>query len=131
MHGEKNQGRSGLHEAGWLDGFEPGIPALRFDLGLPMKWAVVANGLQGVGRISDMSQGNIAVPVDHKPVVHEIETTSNEEPLPVTLLELVKAVSEVSDNEREVIATVVYMLSTGRVRLSGSFRDASLTQLCG
>ena len=78
-----------------------------------------------------MGGPSIAVPVDHFPIVHEVETNSSEEPLPVTLLELVKAVSEVSDNEREVVATVVYMLSTGRIRLSGSFRDTPLSKLCG
>lgn len=48
------------------------------------------------------------------------------EVLEVTLLELVTAVSEVADNEREVIATVVHMLASGRVRLCGTFRGQRL-----
>ena len=39
-----------------------------------------------------------------------------------TLLELVRAISEVTDDEREVVATVLHMLSTGRARLCGNFR---------
>ncbi len=46
-----------------------------------------------------------------------------EPPLPVTLLELVEAVSDVTESDVEVVATVIHMLETGRVRLCGSFRD--------
>jgi hypothetical protein len=42
----------------------------------------------------------------------------------VTLLELVDAVSESARTEAEVIATVVYMVNSGRVRLAGNFRGA-------
>lgn len=41
-----------------------------------------------------------------------------------TLLELVKAVSEVSRDEREIIAVVVDLLERGRARLVGNFRGA-------
>ena len=44
----------------------------------------------------------------------------------VTLLELVKAVSEVSDNETEVIGTVAFMLASGSVELRGSFCNETL-----
>jgi hypothetical protein len=40
-----------------------------------------------------------------------------------TLLELVKAVSEVARDEREIVAVVVDLLARGRARLIGSFRD--------
>jgi hypothetical protein len=40
-----------------------------------------------------------------------------------TLLELVRVVSEVTDDETEVVATVQHLLASGRVRLCGSFRD--------
>ena len=43
-----------------------------------------------------------------------------------TLLELVRAVSEITDDDREVVATVMEMLRSGRVRLCGSFRGATL-----
>lgn len=79
-----------------------------------------------------MSQPNTAVPVHHVPAVHEIPMEARDEAPPsVTLLELVKAVTEVSETEAEVIATVVYMLSSGSVRLSGNFRDTPPAQLCG
>jgi len=44
----------------------------------------------------------------------------------VTLWELVWAVSQVADNEREVIATVAHMLQSGSVRLCGNFRDCPI-----
>ena len=40
----------------------------------------------------------------------------------VTLLELVEAVGDVTDDETEVVATVVHMLRSGTVKLRGSFR---------
>ena len=51
------------------------------------------------------------------------------EPVRVTLLELVEAVSEVSENEAEVVGTVCYMLSTGSVELTGTFRNEPISQL--
>ena len=39
-----------------------------------------------------------------------------------TLLDLVRAVGEVTDDDREIVATVLHMLRSGRVRLSGNFR---------
>jgi hypothetical protein len=42
----------------------------------------------------------------------------------MTLLDLVKAVSEHAPSEAEVIATVVYLVNSGRVRLCGSFKGA-------
>jgi hypothetical protein len=46
--------------------------------------------------------------------------------LEVTLWELVWAVSQVADNEREVVATVAHMLDSGSVRLCGNFRDCPI-----
>ena len=40
----------------------------------------------------------------------------------VTMLDLVTAISEDAVSEAEVIATVVYMVNSGRVRLNGNFR---------
>lgn len=78
-----------------------------------------------------MGHSSIAVPIDHVPVVHEIETDSPQQSRSMTLLELVEAVSEVAETENEVLATVAYMLNSGRVRLSGSFRDTPPAKLCG
>ncbi len=41
---------------------------------------------------------------------------------PVTLLELVQAVVESCDDDREVVATILSLLDSGRVRLCGNFR---------
>lgn len=41
-----------------------------------------------------------------------------------TLLEVVTAVAEYSDNEAELIATVVHLVNSGAVRLCGNFRGA-------
>lgn len=41
-------------------------------------------------------------------------------PVRVTFLDLVKAVSEVSNTETEVVATVTYMLTSGSVELIGA-----------
>jgi len=78
-----------------------------------------------------MGLTNCTIPVDHIPAIHEIETNPSDEPQPLTLLELIEAVSDVSETEQETLATVIYMLNSGRVRLSGSFRDTPITQLCG
>ena len=45
-------------------------------------------------------------------------------PLNVTLLDLMTAVAEHASSEAELIATVVYMVNHGSVRLAGSFKGA-------
>jgi hypothetical protein len=42
----------------------------------------------------------------------------------VTLLDLVTAVSEYARSDGEVIATVVWLVNSGQVRLGGNFRGA-------
>ena len=42
----------------------------------------------------------------------------------VTLLELIAIVSEYAESERELLATVVYMVNGGSVRLCGNFSGA-------
>jgi hypothetical protein len=44
------------------------------------------------------------------------------EPVDTTLLDLVHAVSQETDDEREVVATVLHLIRTGRARLTGNFR---------
>ena len=39
-----------------------------------------------------------------------------------TLLELVTAICEATDDDQEVVGTVLHLLDTGRVRLCGNFR---------
>ena len=45
----------------------------------------------------------------------------------VTLLELVNAICETTEDDQEVIATVLSMLRSGRVRLCGNFRGAPIS----
>ncbi len=42
---------------------------------------------------------------------------------PTTLLALVRAVGEVTQDDREVVATILHMLRSGEVRLCGNFRN--------
>jgi hypothetical protein len=46
------------------------------------------------------------------------------EPHPCTLLELVRVLSEITDDEHEVVATAIHMICSGSVRLIGNFRNA-------
>ena len=62
----------------------------------------------------------ITIPVSVPAPMH------HDDSLPVTLWELVWAVSQVADNEREVIATVAHMLESGSVTLVGNFRDCPI-----
>jgi hypothetical protein len=43
-----------------------------------------------------------------------------------TLLELVQAIAQNTNDERQIIATVRHLLRTGRVRLIGNFRGRRL-----
>jgi len=46
------------------------------------------------------------------------------EPLNVTLLEVVRAIGEVTEDDHEVVATVLHLLATGQIRLRGNFRGS-------
>ena len=88
-----------------------------------------------------MAQANtVAIPVEHLRHVHEIQTTHKPEGHKsevdydadgISFLELVAAVAEFSDSEQEVVATVMHMLRSGRVQLSGSYSEPVATKLCG
>ena len=43
-----------------------------------------------------------------------------------TLLELIQVVSEAARNDDEVVATVTYLVNSGRVRLCGTFAGAKV-----
>ena len=49
-----------------------------------------------------------------------------ETPHVTTLLELVRVLGEITEDDREVVATVLSLLRSGQVRLCGNFRDALL-----
>jgi len=44
-----------------------------------------------------------------------------------TMLDLIDAVSSVTESEAELIATVVYLVNSGTVRLCGNFAGARFT----
>jgi hypothetical protein len=44
--------------------------------------------------------------------------------LRITMLDLVKAVSENAESDREVVATVVHLVNSGMVQPCGNFRGA-------
>jgi hypothetical protein len=49
-----------------------------------------------------------------------------EKPIVCTLLELLQAINSVTKDEREVVATVVYLVNSGRVLLRGNFAGAKI-----
>jgi hypothetical protein len=56
-----------------------------------------------------------------RPTLRELPSPDSD-PAGTTLLDLVRAVSEDTEDDREVVAIVLRLLRSGRVRLSGSFR---------
>jgi hypothetical protein len=74
---------------------------------------------------------SVSIPVEHLRHVHEVETSFDAEPEEVSLMELVEAVAEFSDSEKEVVATVMHMLRSGRVQIRGSYSDPIAAKLCG
>jgi hypothetical protein len=44
-----------------------------------------------------------------------------------TLLDLVQTVMTETENDTEVVATVVYLINSGKVRLCGTFAGAKIT----
>ena len=57
-----------------------------------------------------------AQPLPHAPTAEAPQVT--------TLLELVRTLGEITEDDREVVATVPSLLRSGQVRLCGNFRDA-------
>lgn len=45
-----------------------------------------------------------------------------------TLLDLVRTVSESTDDDAEVVATIVHMLRCGRIELCGALKDSPLDE---
>ena len=43
-----------------------------------------------------------------------------------TLLELIQAINSLTDDDTHVVATVVHLINSGRVRLTGTFKNARL-----
>lgn len=98
-----------------------------------------------------MSAATTTVPIEHTHAVHPVQTTrsrtaavdtsppmtrpsrATEAPhapcQQYTLLELVEAIGEVTEDEREIIATVQHLIASGQVRLCGNLRDEPVDHL--
>jgi hypothetical protein len=68
--------------------------------------------------------------------VHRVPTTARRLPnhrgddiVHTTLLELVRTIGEITDDEAEIVATVIHMLRSGQVELAGSFRGEPIRKL--
>ena len=57
-----------------------------------------------------------------------IETPASE-PMTVTLLEVVRAVGDITSDDHEVVATVLHLLASGKIKLRGNFRGSSASDL--
>lgn len=49
-----------------------------------------------------------------------------ETPTHTTLLDVIQSVNESAGNEQEAVATVTYLINSGRVRLCGTFAGAKI-----
>ena len=58
----------------------------------------------------------------------ELEKVEATHPETLTLLDLVAAVADASATAEEVVATVHYLIETGRVTLVGNFRSRDVTR---
>ncbi len=43
-----------------------------------------------------------------------------------TLLDLIRTISEYATNDEEIVATVVYLINSGKVQLCGTFAGAKI-----
>ena len=75
-----------------------------------------------------MGSAAMTIPIQHSQLVYAVETTDCERPQQLTLLELVESIADVTDDEREIVATAMYMLRSGRVRLAGNFHDEPVSE---
>jgi len=62
------------------------------------------------------------MPVTHASIQAQ---SASPESIDVTLLELVQAICDETNDECEVVETVRHLLTSGRVRLCGNFRHAA------
>ena len=75
-----------------------------------------------------------SVPVEHTSISHEVQPFHD--PLRNSflggdgleghaLIDLIEAVGEVTDDENEIVATVIHMLESGRVRIWGEWGESN------
>ena len=57
-----------------------------------------------------------------------LDPKAHEAPVETTLLELVQVLSELTDDDREVVAAISSLLEEGRVRLTGNFAGGFIAE---
>lgn len=57
------------------------------------------------------------------------ESSPQPSPIPTTLLNLVWAVSQVTDDERVVVVTVAHLVNNGQAQLTGTFKGTSAIRI--
>ena len=75
-----------------------------------------------------------SVPVEHTSISYEVNPIQSGQRNPyrvgdpqeeLNLIDLIEAVGEVTHDETEIVATVIHMLESGRVRLCGEWNNLS------
>ena len=73
-----------------------------------------------------------SVPVEHTSISYEVSPRESAQRKPsldgnsqeeLNFMDLIEAVGEVTEDETEIVATVIHMLESGRVRLCGEWND--------
>ena len=57
------------------------------------------------------------------------ESSPQPSPIPTTLLNLVWAVSQVTDDDRVVVVTVAHLVNNGQARLTGTFKGTGAIRI--
>ena len=65
--------------------------------------------------------------IEFAPIIEAGEYAMKPLPPSSTLLELVQTVMAETENDAEVVATVVYLINSGKVRLCGTFAGAKIS----
>ena len=63
----------------------------------------------------------VALQIDQRLALEGLEAKGLQQQC--TLLELVQAIADVTDNEDEIVTTALHLLGSGQVKLAGNFRD--------
>lgn len=96
------------------------------------KWEALARGLQN--HINTGARQTVEGPggleMAHSAAINfeGLAHAEAEQAVQTTLLELVQTVGELTEDDREVVQTVVELLRSGRVRLIGNFRGQRLAE---
>jgi hypothetical protein len=71
----------------------------------------------------------MAVARQIQPRISQLDLPRTEGVVHTTLLELVRTIGEITDDEAEIVATVIQMIRSGTVELTGNFRGEPVAKL--